>query len=326
MKSLHISRRTLCALVALAFAASAAPVYATAPMMQRQAPGFYRMMLGNDEIIALSDGTFDLPTDKLLVAPDPKRMATLLARAHDGTAVETTVNAFLVNTGSKLILIDTGSAELLGPTLGKVLDNLRAAGYQPEQVDEVLITHLHVDHVGGLLNNGKPSFPNATVRVSKAEADYWLNPANKDKAPESVRSGFVGAAAALKPYIDAGRFKTFSGAAVLEPGITAVASPGHTPGHVSYRVESQGKTMLFWGDLVHVADVQFAAPAITIAFDSDQPAARSARTAAYADAARKGYWVAGAHLPFPGIGHVESTSGGNVWAPVAWSENRAAGP
>jgi len=160
---------------------------------------------------------------------------------------------FLINTGSKLILIDTGAGVLYGDCCGKLLANLRSAGYQLEQVDEVLLTHLHKDHVGGIISNGAMTFPNAVVRTSQIEADYWLNPANKSKAPAFLSTFFDAAIASVTSYVAAGRFKPFSGDVELDPGIRAIALPGHTPGHTGYLVESEiersagcGVTSFMW--------------------------------------------------------------------------------
>jgi glyoxylase-like metal-dependent hydrolase (beta-lactamase superfamily II) len=143
-----------------------APALAAAPLAKTMAPGFYRVMLGDFEVTALSDGTVALPVNKLLNT-SPAKADKSLARYHQQSPLETSVTGYLVNTGTKLVLIDTGAAGLFGPTLGKLAANLKAAGYQPEQVDEIYITHMHPDHVGGLMAGDKMAFPNATVRADK---------------------------------------------------------------------------------------------------------------------------------------------------------------
>ena len=318
--------RTLHAALLTALIASAglalAPMdqaLAAAPMVRTQAPGYYRMMLGDFEITALSDGTVDLPVDKLLTHTTAARVDRALARSFEKSPLETSVNAYLINTGSRLILIDTGAAKLFGPTLGRLAANLKAAGYEPGQVDDIYITHMHPDHVGGLLVDGKIAFPNAIVHASKSDADYWLSQANLAKAPAASKGFFEGAMASLQPYIKAGHFLTFDGNTQLTPGIRAVAMPGHTPGHTAYMIESQGQKLLVWGDVVHVAAVQFADPAVTIAFDSDAKTAAIERKQAYAEAARQGYLIAGAHLPFPGLGHVRTRGQAYAWVPVNYT-------
>jgi len=297
----------------------AAAAHAAAPQLKTQAPGFYRTMLGDFEITALSDGTVALPVDKLLTNTNPTHVDQVLKRNFLKPPVETSVNGYLINTGSKLVLIDTGAAKLFGPTLGNLADNLKAAGYQPEQVDEVYITHMHADHVGGLMAGDKLAFPNAIVRADQHDADFWLSAANLEKAPAEMKGFFQGAQASLNPYVAAGKFKPFSGDTELLPGIKAVAAPGHTPGHSIYVIESQGQKLVLWGDLMHVAAVQFAEPSVTIQFDTDSKAAAVQRKRAYADAAKQGYLVGSAHLSFPGLGHLRAEGKGYAWVPLNYS-------
>ena len=288
-------------------------------MAKTMAPGFYRMMLGDFEITALSDGTVNLPVDQILTGVKPTEVNKALAKQGLKAPLETSVNGYLVNTGEKLVLIDSGASNLFGPTLGKLVANLKAAGYTPEQVDEIYITHLHPDHVGGITADGKMLFPNATVRADKHDADFWLSDANMKKAPKDVQGFFQGAMASIKPYADAGKFKTFEGNTDLVPGVKAQITHGHTPGHTFYVVESKGQKMVFWGDIMHVAAVQFANPSVTIQFDTDSKAAMPQRKKAYADAAKGGYLVGVAHISFPGIGRVAASGSGYIWLPVNYS-------
>jgi glyoxylase-like metal-dependent hydrolase (beta-lactamase superfamily II) len=244
-----------------------------------------------------------------------------LARAYLKVPLETSVNGYLINTGSKLVLIDAGAAGLFGPTLGNLVNNLKASGYQPEQVDEVYVTHMHADHVGGVAANGQAVFPNAIIRADKREGEFWLSKENLDKAPEAMKGFFQGAQASMKPYVDAGKYKPFDGAGELVPGIRAVSTYGHTPGHTMYMVESNGQKLAVWGDLMHVAAVQFAEPSVTIQFDSDSKRAAPQRKKAYADAAKNGEFVAIAHVSFPGIGQLRPDGKGYRWLPANYTSN-----
>jgi glyoxylase-like metal-dependent hydrolase (beta-lactamase superfamily II) len=302
-------------LTAIASLASV-PAFAEAPMTKSAAPGYYRVMLGDFEVTALSDGVVALPVDKLLTNTKPEKTLKALQKHHLSTPTATSVNGYLINTGSKLVLIDTGAATLFGPTLGRLANSLKAAGYSPEQVDEVYITHMHGDHVGGLMNGDQLAFPNAIVRADQHDADFWLSQANLDKAPADAKGGFQGAMASVNPYLKAGKFKTFHGDTELVPGVKAVAARGHTPGHSVYLVESKGQKLMLWGDLMHVAAVQFENPTVTISFDSDSKAAMAQRLKAYADAAKQGYMVGATHLSFPGLGYVRSEGKGYAWVPV----------
>ncbi|HLX24614.1 MAG TPA: MBL fold metallo-hydrolase [Usitatibacter sp.] len=291
---------------------------AAVPMSKAPQPGYFRFMVGDFEVTAISDGTVDLPMDQLMNAPKEKVDAAA-KKAFLPMPVEASVNGYLINTGTKLVLVDTGAGNLFGPTLGKFVANLKAAGYQPEQVDEIYITHMHADHVGGLASDGKLNFPNAVVRADKRDADYWLSKENLEKADKDHKGFFQGAQAMLGPYVAAGKFKAFDGDTDLVPGVKAHSSYGHTAGHTTYIVESKGQKLELWGDLMHFAAMQFADPSVTIKFDSDTKSAEAQRKKAYADAAKNGYWVGAAHLPFPGVGHLVASGNGYTFIPINYT-------
>ncbi|QDQ27023.1 MBL fold metallo-hydrolase [Chitinimonas arctica] len=293
--------------------------HAAAPQVKTQAPGYYRMMLGDFEITALSDGTVTLPLEKLLTDTTPARIRSLQARASLSSEVETSINAFLINTGSQLLLVDSGAGRLFGDKGGRLLANLQAAGYRAEDIDAVLLTHIHGDHSGGLTVDGKMVFPNATIYADKREAEFWLDSGNEAKAAQRHQHSFQEAAASLLPYASAGRLKTFSQDAELFSGVRSIAVPGHTPGHTFYAVESKGQQMQFWGDTVHAQYVQFPDPAVTIQFDIDSSAAAKQRKRVFADAAAKQYWVAAPHIAFPGIGHLRKEAAGFAWVPANYA-------
>ncbi|MGC1386965.1 MAG: MBL fold metallo-hydrolase [Steroidobacteraceae bacterium] len=309
--------RFAAALAAVLLASAAAQ--ASAPLQKTQAPGYYRMMLGDFEITALSDGNFPMEVGKFLTHITPQQLESALGRSFLKDPVETSDNGFLINTGAKLVLVDTGAGTFFGPMRGKLMSNLKASGYQPEQVDEIYITHMHGDHIGGLLADGQPAFANAIVRASQAEADYWLSKAHMDAAPADRKAGFQSAMNALNPYVAAGKFKPFKDDVQLAPGIRAVAAPGHTAGHTLYLIESKGDALVLWGDVMHVAAVQFPDPSVAIRFDADTAAAELQRKKVFADAAEHGYWVGGAHLPFPGIGHLRTAGAGYLYLPANYS-------
>jgi glyoxylase-like metal-dependent hydrolase (beta-lactamase superfamily II) len=312
-------KHTLSAIAAAATLACAA--HAAAPMVKTPAPGYFRVMVGDVEVTPINDGTFDLPVDQIL-RQKPELTRAALERNHLKLPLETSDNAFLINTGSKLVLVDTGAGALFGPTVGKFLQNLKAAGYQPEQIDEIYITHMHGDHVGGLAHDGQRTFPNAVVRAGKADADFWLSQANMDKAPAGKKGIFQGAMASLNPYVQAGKFKAIEADGELVPGVSALAGHGHTPGHTTYVVESRGQKLVLIGDLIHVAAVQMENPQVTIGFDSDEKAAYAARRKVFDAAAKNGYLVGGAHLQFPGLGHLQAQGKGYRWIPVNYTQMR----
>jgi len=307
------------ALLAAALLALAAPAAAGAP--KAQAPGYYRLQLGDYEITALFDGVIDIDT-RLLKNASTAEFDPLLARMFvPSPKMPTAVNAYLVNTGKQLVLLDTGMGAHRGAALGHLAENLKAAGYGPEQVDLVLLTHLHGDHEGGLADaQGRPCFPRARVLAAAGEAGYWLSPEALAAAPERVRASGVFAAKMTAPYRASGQWGVFAQGAAPAPGIRALAAFGHTPGHTAFLVESRGRKLLVWGDLVHAHAVQFARPGVAIEFDIDTAAAVATREALFTRAAREKLLVAGMHLPFPGVGRVRDDGGGAfAWVPVEYA-------
>src|SRR6202161_4466431 len=329
------SRLTLLAALLAAttgFLAQAPPARAAAAQVRAQAPGFYRMMLGDFEITALLDGTHPFPAAAVLnkaktgassgrlnlFEHDPDKANALLAASDLTAPTEGSINAFLVNTGSKLVLIDSGAGTLYGACCGHLIENLRASGYTPEQVDEVLLTHLHADHVGGIAPGGMAAFPNAVIRSSKLDEDYWLSDTNEKAAQDFLRPMFEGDKASLKPYIAAGRYMPFEGEQEIVPGIRAVPLPGHTPGHPSYAVESRRQQLLVWGDVVHVAAIQFPDPSVTVKYDSDEDQAEIDRKRIFSDAAKAGSWL--------GAAPVGVRSGAFIWLPGDYTTRMSVDP
>ncbi|MCL2021579.1 MAG: MBL fold metallo-hydrolase [Betaproteobacteria bacterium] len=304
----------------VAYALPPAPAPAPAGI---DTPGFYRLLVGDFEVVALFDGHSRL-SQQLLKGINAKDAQALLQRAFHSAdrPLLTSVNAYLVHTGQNLVLVDTGAAACFGPTLGNVQNNLKAAGYKPEDVDTILLTHMHPDHVCGLTDQeGKEVFPEATVWVARDEAAYWLSEEIAAKTPEETQAMFRFARDAVAPYAANGRFKTFVPGEVLLSGIATAPSNGHTPGHSGYFFASQGQSLLIWGDIAHNQAIQFARPEVAIEFDADQKQAIAARKQIFADAARKRLLIAGAHLPFPGIGHIVAEKNGYRWVPVEFGQN-----
>lgn len=313
--------RSLSALAAVAVLCFASLARAEAPMAQTQVPGYYRMQLGQFEVTALYDGAIELDA-KLLYDAKPADLRRLLARMFVGNPkMQTAVNAYLINTGRNLVLVDAGAAKLFGPSLGYVLQNMKAAGYEPAQVDTIVVTHLHGDHMGGLNDaEGRPLFPKAKVLVAQADADFWLSQKAADAAPEQYRRFFKMARDTAAPYIAAGQWQTFGADAVLVPGVRSVKAHGHTPGHTAYEVESDGQKLLIWGDLVHAHAVQFAKPGVSFEFDTDRKQAVATRRGIMKAMAKSKSLVAGMHLPFPGIGHVRAEGKGSyAWVPIEFA-------
>ena len=293
---------------------------ATPAPVKAQVPGFYRMALGDFEVTALYDGYIELDPAMFKNATS-QEMQKLMARSFaNKKTMQTAVNAYLINTGTNLVLVDTGAAKCFGPTMGALAENLKAAGYDAAQVDTIVITHLHPDHSCGLIApDGKLAFPNATLRTAKAESDFWMSEEIAAKAPKDSQGFFKMARDSVQPYITAEKFKPFSGSETIVAGIAAIPTPGHTPGHTSYQISSKGSNLLIMGDLIHSYAMQFPRPGIAISFDNDNVKAISIRKKIFADAARNQTLVAGAHLPFPGIGQLRAEGAGYGWVPVQYA-------
>lgn len=298
--------------------ASAAP----AAQVSRQAPGYFRLMVGDVEVTALYDGGLRLPPS-LLHGQSPEVLGGLLADAgiDPRLGAPIAINAFLFDLGQGPVLVDTGVGVHFGDKAGLLPANLRAAGYDPASIGTVLLTHMHSDHSLGLTDaSGASVFPKARLRVHRAEAAFWLDPGAESRiANEGQRRFLAAIQASVAPYRSAGRFTPFAAGEAPATGVEAVPLPGHTPGHCAYRVRSKDAAILFWGDVVHVLAVQFPRPGVVIDFDVAQSEAAAARGPLMAGLAKDKEWVAGAHLPFPGIGRLQAVGEGYAWWPAIYA-------
>ena len=268
-------------------------------------PGFLSMQFGDLEITALLDSQGQMGPDILFDRSAADLNADLAAAGLSG-GFPSWINAFAVKRGDDVFVIDTGTGNPEG-----ALKNLRAAGIDPAAVNYVLLTHFHMDHVGGLLNpDGTPAFPNARVYAALEESLYFL----PDGGPP--HSGGAALPPLFGPYRDNGSYVTFSPGGELLPGVETEPLFGHTPGHTGYVFESSAGKVIFFGDIIHVYLVQFAHPEVTISYDVSRPDARATREALLPRLARDKWLVAGAHLPFPGIGTVTEEAPGFKWYPV----------
>ncbi|MBI4724817.1 MAG: MBL fold metallo-hydrolase, partial [Rhodomicrobium sp.] len=280
----------------------AGEAFAKAPFAAAQVPAYYRLKIGTLEVTAITDGTIELPLSAFQSA-DKAEAQALLAKAHRPELAPTAVNTYVINTGEKLILVDSGYGNIAGPDTGRLPDNLKAAGFEPEQFDAVFVTHMHPDHVGGLLDGfGEPAFANATLLVGDKEYAFWTDEGAASRAPANMQRFFKMAQTAVTPY--GKRLQRYKDGEEIAPGIAASAAPGHTPGHSTLRISSGKDTLFIWGDIVHSAALQFARPEWTMAFDTDQAQAGTTRKKLFDQLSADGTLVAGMHLDFPGLGYV----------------------
>lgn len=291
--------RAAAVLAATTLTTSIAMSQPSSPVMSKPQAGYLRVMVGDAEVTALSDGTMALTPDMLTGAPRTEIDAHLRNAHMRGHTLHTSVNIFLIRHGGRMVLVDGGCGLFYGPSLNKLPASLKASGYTPEQITDVLVTHLHDDHAGGLMMDGKRVFPNATIYVDKRE----------------------GVNAMVAPCQKVGKLARFEGEFELTPGIRSLPTPGHTPGHSAYVLETKGQKLLFWGDVMHIEEVQFPAPQINSVFESNRADAVAQRQKVFADAAEKGYLVAGAHITYPGIGRLAKEGSGYRWWPLRYVDD-----
>jgi len=317
--SIRFAAALLAALTVLVAIPNAA--LATAPQHHDQVPGFYRLKVGDLEVTALFDGPGVFHQD-WLTGTKAAMDGVAEALREDPHMLEVSELGFLVNTGKELILVDAGSGTWYGGgAFGRLAGSLRSAGYTPEEVDVVLVTHLHSDHVGGLTTqDGKRVFPNAVVYVAKAESDFWLSAEIAAKAPKDAQPFFQSAQGIAAPYIKAGKWHTFSTSETIVDGMQLVPLHGHTPGHTGYEFSSKGQKIMFWGDTIHVQRVQLQHPEVTAVFDIDPAAAAATRNQLLPKLAREDVLIAGPHMLFPGVGRLHKDGSGYSWTPVQFTD------
>ena len=283
-----------------------------------QVPGVYRLRVGDIVVTALSDGYFEggfevLPNISAEDATD------LLERAGRPARARVPINAFAIHSGGRIALIDTGAGSSLGPTAGRLPANLTAAGIAPHEIDTVLLTHMHPDHTPGLTDGaGVPFFPNAELRMHEDEAAYWQDDTALSRAMEPNRSFFQAARAQLKAYRD--RLRPVQPGEVF-PGVTWIPMAGHTPGHTGYLIASGDASLMIWGDIVHIQDVQVPRPDTAFFGDVDPMAAAATRRRVLDMVATDRLLVGGMHIHFPGLARVVRDGTAFQLMPEAWSSD-----
>jgi glyoxylase-like metal-dependent hydrolase (beta-lactamase superfamily II) len=316
-----LTRRNLLAgsAAAAAFASQADLTAAAEPAAAKQAPGIYRYKIGSYELTALYDGIWYRPiTDKFIRnAPFAEVERALSDAFMPADKLATPFTTLVVNTGSKLVLVDTGTGGQIGPQAGVLGDNLSAAGIDPKAVDLVVISHFHPDHINGIKDkdNGLV-FPNAEIMVSAPEWAFWMDDANMNAAPAELKLTFRNQ---RRIFADiAKQITRFKPGAEVAPGIETLGAPGHTPGHTVFAIHSGDQSLMVLGDTAQHPAVFARHPDWQAAFDIDGDAAVATRKKLFDRAAADRMLVTGYHFPFPACGHLVKTASGYEHVPVLW--------
>jgi glyoxylase-like metal-dependent hydrolase (beta-lactamase superfamily II) len=318
-----LTRRSFMAASAMAGAAAlSGPAAAAAPKAKMQGPGAYRYKLGDYQLTALYDGTWFLPIDDKFVrnANGAQVNEALAAGFLPPSVLPISFTALLVNTGAKLVLIDTGTAGQITDTAGVMLDNLTVAGVTPADIDTILISHFHPDHIDGIkTKDGAKVFPNAEILVPEPEWAFWMDDANMGRYSDAaaVHKYFLNARRIFSDI--AGEVHGFKPGAEVAPGIVSIPAYGHTPGHTAFAIHSGNQSLLAMSDTVREPWLFVRHPQWQPSYDMDGPLAAKARTDMLDRAAADRMLVEAYHFPFPACGHIVKSGSGYELAPAMWA-------
>lgn len=332
---IRLNRRALLRAGPAAAALAALPpglADAAAPFRNDLPPAWHRFKVGEFEATVVSDGLLPLgKPEPAFPASPPAEIEQLMKAAFlPVNAANLEQNALVLNTGRHLVLFDTGMGEsmgpqskMFGPTTGRLLDNLRAAGYRPEQIDMVVLTHAHCDHCWALVDaNGNRNFPNAQVAISELDLKYWTDDGNK-RGPAFMVPFIDGAKKNLSAYRD--RMVMVRDGQEVVPGVTAVHTPGHTVGHHVYLISSGNVVMANTGDLAHHHILLLRRPMWEFAYDTDPKQSAQSRLRMLDRIAAERYAMLSYHFPWPGLGHVVREGEGFAWIPAPMNVTQVEG-
>jgi glyoxylase-like metal-dependent hydrolase (beta-lactamase superfamily II) len=274
-----------------------------------------QIRVGRFTVTALTDGHADMPYT-FFPGRDPaevERQAVAQFTARP-SGVRFLFNQYLVDDGQRRILIDAGAAGSIGQT-GNLPQALARLGLQLDQIDAVIVTHMHQDHMGGLIAGGKNNYPNAEVYIDRRDVRHWTDPTKRSGAPEFLQTSFQMAEEVVRLYP---RLQAIDGEREIVPGVTIVDLTGHTPGHIGVRVEDEGKSLIMVSDMIFPV-VHPGATDVFFLFEQDQAAAKAMRDRFFPRAASEGALIAATHMPFPGLGHVVADRGQIRWQVADWA-------
>jgi glyoxylase-like metal-dependent hydrolase (beta-lactamase superfamily II) len=283
------------------------------------AVGFRRMKLGSMEVIALHDGALRRPLGEEFVtnAPLEQVKALLASQGLPTDYVDIPFTPFVIVAGGRRILMDTGFADNGPPSTGKLVANMAAAGLKPDDIDTIILSHYHGDHINGIRNKaGQLVFPKAKIMVPAPEHAFWMDDARMEAAPPAMKGAFQNVRRVLAT-VPADQLVRFEPGAEVAPGITSVAAFGHTPGHTLFTVKSEGQSFAYVADLTNVPSLFARSPDWSVTFDMDKEMARATRRKIFDMVVKEKMMAGGFHFPFPAFGSIESAGNGYAFKPLA---------
>lgn len=312
-------RGVLAGSAAVAALGTGETAFAATPEANKAGPGIYRYRIGSYELTALYDGVWYRPIGKDFIRDVPfaevEHALDAAFMPHD--KLTTPFTTLIVNTGQKLVLLDTGTGGQISPTAGMIVDNLAAAGIAPKDVDQIVISHFHPDHINGIKDkDNNLIFPNAEIMVPDAEWAFWMDDANMNAAPAAMKETFRNQRRIFSDI--AKQVARFAPGKEVAPGILTLAAPGHTPGHTVFAVHSGNDSLLVLGDTAQHPAVFARYPDWQAAFDVDGRETVATRKKLFDRAAADRMLVTGYHFPFPALGHLVKTASGYEHVPAEW--------
>lgn len=281
-------------------------------------PGFKKLKVGSMEVIALNDGAARRPLGAEFVknAPLDEVKALLTSQGLSSKYIDIPFTPFLIVDGNQRYLMDTGFADNGQATTGKLIQNLAAAGYKPEDITHVVISHFHGDHINGIrYKNGSLVYPNAKIHVPTTEYDFWMDKERMEKAPAGLKPAFANVQRVFGD-LPADRLVKFEPGAQVAPGITSVAAFGHTPGHSLFTVKSGDQSFIYVADLTNVPALFARNPDWAVAFDMDPEMARQTRRKIFDMIVKEKMTAGGFHFPFPAMGTITPSGNGYQFTPL----------